>query len=310
MICSNCGNSVDSIHRFCPKCGAPVQAQAPPPVGGAQYNPPPYTAPAYTPGPPYTPGPTALPAKKSSGCGKWILIAVLILVVIGAVIAGAIYYGFRYTEKALKSSEAYTVAVKSLKENEEVQNQLGDIQETGFPIGAFSQNSDGSGTAAFVMSVKGTKGTGQYQVELTRKENVWHVVNGVLKTPNGETIRIGEKTLPYGEPMASPTKDSGPVTLDPRSKGAISGGVLNDKAVSLPKPVYPSIAKTAKASGRVVVQVLVDEDGNVIAAHAVSGHPLLQAAAVTAASTAKFTPTKVSGKPVKVIGVINYTFAL
>jgi protein TonB len=58
----------------------------------------------------------------------------------------------------------------------------------------------------------------------------------------------------------------------------------------------------------VVVQVLIDENGNVVSAHAVSGHPLLQAVAVGAARQAKFSPTKLSGQPVKVTGVIQYNF--
>jgi TonB family protein len=88
----------------------------------------------------------------------------------------------------------------------------------------------------------------------------------------------------------------------------ISGGVLNDKAISLPKPPYPPIARAAKASGTVVVQVTIDENGNVISARAVSGHPLLQAAAIAAARSAKFSPTRLSGQPVKVTGLITYNF--
>ena len=91
-------------------------------------------------------------------------------------------------------------------------------------------------------------------------------------------------------------------------RAPISGGVLNGKAISLPKPAYPPIARAAHASGTVVVQVLIDENGNVVSAHAVSGHPLLQAAAVGAAHQAKFSPTKLSGQPVKVTGVIQYNF--
>jgi len=45
-----------------------------------------------------------------------------------------------------------------------------------------------------------------------------------------------------------------------------------------------------------MVQVLVDEAGNVISAYAVSGHPLLQAAAVDAARNAKFSPTRLTAK--------------
>lgn len=89
----------------------------------------------------------------------------------------------------------------------------------------------------------------------------------------------------------------------------INGGVLNSKAVNMPAPEYPAIAKAANASGAVTVEVTVDEGGNVISAEAVSGHPLLRAAAVSAARQAKLPPTKLSGQPVKVSGVLVYNFA-
>ncbi|HJZ81863.1 MAG TPA: energy transducer TonB [Pyrinomonadaceae bacterium] len=97
-------------------------------------------------------------------------------------------------------------------------------------------------------------------------------------------------------------------TPAPTPHAPISGGVLNGKAVHLVTPPYPAIARSAHASGAVQVQVLIDENGNVVSAHAVSGHPLLQAAAVAAARASKFTPTKLSGQPVKVNGVIIYNF--
>jgi periplasmic protein TonB len=83
---------------------------------------------------------------------------------------------------------------------------------------------------------------------------------------------------------------------------------MNGKAVRLVQPAYPAIARSAHASGTVTVQVLVDESGNVISASAVSGHPLLQASAVSAARASKFSPTLLSGVPVKVSGVITYNF--
>jgi len=88
----------------------------------------------------------------------------------------------------------------------------------------------------------------------------------------------------------------------------ISGGVLNGKATSLPKPPYPAAARAVRASGAVSVQVLISESGSVISASAVSGHPLLRSAAVAAARGAKFSPTQLSGQPVKVSGVITYNF--
>jgi protein TonB len=88
----------------------------------------------------------------------------------------------------------------------------------------------------------------------------------------------------------------------------VSGGVLNGKATSLPKPAYPAAARAVQASGPVNVQVLIDESGHVVSASAVSGHPLLRAAAVSAARGARFSPTLLSGQPVKVSGVITYNF--
>jgi protein TonB len=88
----------------------------------------------------------------------------------------------------------------------------------------------------------------------------------------------------------------------------ISGGVLNGKAISLPKPAYPAAARAVRASGAVQVQVLIDETGKVVSASAAGGHPLLQAAAVAAARGARFSPTLLSGQPVKVSGIITYNF--
>lgn len=88
----------------------------------------------------------------------------------------------------------------------------------------------------------------------------------------------------------------------------ISGGVLNGKATSLPKPVYPAAAAAIRAEGTVGISVVIDEEGNVVSAKAVSGHPLLRAAAVKAARDAKFSPTLLNGEQVKVTGVLTYNF--
>lgn len=147
-------------------------------------------------------------------------------------------------------------------------------------------------------------------------------VAGAVKG-NVDYIPKGNGT-PFGDPNASgPPVASGPApiadeppppppaatpTPKPPPRAPISGGVLNGKAISLPKPPYPAIAKSARASGTVVVQVTIDESGKVISARAVSGHPLLQAAAVQAAYGARFSPTQLSGQPVKVTGTISYNF--
>lgn len=131
------------------------------------------------------------------------------------------------------------------------------------------------------------------------------------------SIDISDEERPFDSSFAARTAPSPPAvtssqTADPiaGSSGApISGGILNAKAISLPQPAYPQTGTAVKASGKVVVQVTVDESGKVISATAVSGHPLLRASAVGAARLARFTPTLLSGKPVKVNGTLEYEFS-
>ena len=128
------------------------------------------------------------------------------------------------------------------------------------------------------------------------------------KSPERPTPTASPRQTPNERPTPPPTPEPTAATPPSRPSGPISGGVLNGKAISLPKPTYPPIAKAARASGTVTVQVTIDESGNVIAARAVSGHPLLQQSAVQAARQARFSPTMLAGTPVKVTGVITYNF--
>jgi len=124
------------------------------------------------------------------------------------------------------------------------------------------------------------------------------------EVPGAPGVRSG---VVGGVPVANEDEPPPPVPGKSPPK-IVSGGVLNGKAISLPKPAYPALAKAVKAGGTVLVQVTVDENGKVISATAVSGHPLLRPAATQAAYGARFSPTKLSGQAVKVTGVISYNF--
>lgn len=114
----------------------------------------------------------------------------------------------------------------------------------------------------------------------------------------------------YKGPVNTPEPDeTQKVTPDSiNSSKTLSGGVLNGKATELPKPKFPAAARAVRVTGAVPVQVLIDEKGEVFAAQAVSGHPLLKSSATIAACNAKFMPTLLSGAPVKVSGIITYNF--
>jgi len=80
--------------------------------------------------------------------------------------------------------------------------------------------------------------------------------------------------------------------------------------VSLPAPVYPDIARRMRSVGKVEVEVVVDENGKVVSARAISGAGVLRDVAVQAALRARFSPTKLSGQPIKIVGMINYNFTM
>ncbi len=86
--------------------------------------------------------------------------------------------------------------------------------------------------------------------------------------------------------------------------------VLQGHAVFRAEPLYPEAAKKERVSGTVIVEVTVDETGNVIGTRAVCGPDLLVPAAVEAARNWRFSPTMLSGVPVKVIGTITFNFNL
>ena len=116
-------------------------------------------------------------------------------------------------------------------------------------------------------------------------------------TPTKATLKvteIGENEVPDG---------SGGGVAKP-----IDGGELNPKAVSLPKPIYTEEAKRIKATGRIVVKVIVDENGKVVFAQAQNGPAALREAAEAAAREAIFNPVVKDGITVRVTGTLVYDF--
>lgn len=110
-----------------------------------------------------------------------------------------------------------------------------------------------------------------------------------------ERLKELRESLDAGKPDATSTR-------------IVRGGVVNGKATSLPRPVYPANLNFGRKSGAVVVRVLISEEGKVTDARASCGHPDFAKSAVNAALKAKFTPTLLSGQAVKVSGVIVYNF--
>lgn len=111
-------------------------------------------------------------------------------------------------------------------------------------------------------------------------------------------------TRPSPSPSPLPTGTPTP----PAVNRPVNAGILNSRAVNLTTPAYPASAKAMRAVGRVMVQVMLDESGNVMSAKATSGHPLLRQSAEAAARQSRFNPIKVNNQAVAATGVLVYNF--
>ena len=114
----------------------------------------------------------------------------------------------------------------------------------------------------------------------------------------GVQVNIPDELPPAERPVQAPPKILKVTEL------------INSRALVLPKPPYPPLAKQIRLQGTVVIQVLIDENGKVLSARPVSGHPMLIPEAQRAAMQPKFSPTTLNGVGVKVSGMISYNFQM
>ena len=263
---------------------------------------------------------------------KWMLpVGCLGLILAGVALVGGIFF---VAMSAIKSSEVYQGALKVVQTHPAAVERLGQPVKDGWLVQGNIKLDASGGSANFQVPVSGPKSSGTLYVSAVSPEGTWMyekldlVIGGetvslldrnVVQPPPGAPVDVEEDADgSNGDASEDASDDAGEETTAPDeaetavpAEGrAVSGGVLNGKAISKPQPPYPALAKAARASGLVTVQVTVDETGGVVSAAAVSGHPLLRAAAEQAARQAKFSPTLLAGKPVKVKGVLTYNFVL
>jgi len=76
----------------------------------------------------------------------------------------------------------------------------------------------------------------------------------------------------------------------------VGGNVKPPRLLSGPAPIYPILAKQSRIQGIVVIEAIIDETGNVIEMHAISGHPLLIPAAMKSRVAEKIRTDNLDGE--------------
>lgn len=173
---------------------------------------------------------------------------------------------------------------------------------------------DGGKTLKISRETETPRGSQSAEMYFTKRESlgisggISSSVNGSAATGDALTNNANDTYKGSVEKIVSGSTPVSSETSSAQTDNTIKGGVLNRKALVLVQPEYPKKAKKEKIGGAVSVQVKIDEQGNVLSAKLVSGNPVFADVCEEAAKNSKFTPTVLSGKPVKILGIVTYNF--
>ncbi|HKQ93296.1 MAG TPA: energy transducer TonB [Blastocatellia bacterium] len=131
-----------------------------------------------------------------------------------------------------------------------------------------------------------------------------------IKLNGAPQFYYAKSAAPLSPPKIAAAENSNepPPPPTPAPAPRVSKGVITGEVVTKAQPTYPSIAKQINAAGEVQVAILINENGRVIEAKAIKGHPVLRASAEDAARKWIFNPTLLDGKPVKQPGTLTFVF--
>ena len=90
----------------------------------------------------------------------------------------------------------------------------------------------------------------------------------------------------------------------------MDGNVQSARLVNKVQPVYPALARQARIEGVVRLHAIIGKDGSIEQLEVISGHRLLQQAALDAVRQWVYQPTLLEGKPVEVDTTIDVAFQL
>jgi len=128
------------------------------------------------------------------------------------------------------------------------------------------------------------------------------------KSSSSVPLEVTYRTITYYAPVGDFQMNGGVIPGGLPRNAATPQNMFAGQARKRVEAVYPTAARAARISGHVVVEVIVDEEGDVLSARAISGHPLLKEAALDAAWDWKFSPVIYQGRAVKVVGAVEFRF--
>ncbi len=122
-------------------------------------------------------------------------------------------------------------------------------------------------------------------------------------------VKAGRKAV-FNQNLAASGADTKGIIVynfDSTSK-CLTVGIVNKRALRLPKPQTATLNLEIKKEEIVAVQIMVDMNGKVTNAKAINGDPMLRLICEIAARQATFSPTLINGPPITVKALLVYKF--
>ncbi len=144
----------------------------------------------------------------------------------------------------------------------------------------------------------------------TDARDTWTVRIVSITFKDGSHMTLHPAPIPPPPGVWETSEKTGPLPIKPAEPISIGGVLPESKLIKRVEPVYPEAAIKARLQGRVVLEITVDAEGNVVDAKVLKGHPFLDDAAVAAVKQWKYSPTFLNGKPVPVKATVSLIFNL
>ena len=153
-------------------------------------------------------------------------------------------------------------------------------------------------------------------LELTKAQKAAGGVSGGVAggvpggVQGGVAGRVRSDMPPPPPPPPPPPGEGSPLEVDGIAPVRVGGNVRPPAKITDVRPVYPPEAKGARVQGVVILEVVIDTEGNVRSTRVLRSIPILDAAAITAVEQWKFEPTLLNGAAVPVIMTVTVNFTL
>jgi protein TonB len=133
-------------------------------------------------------------------------------------------------------------------------------------------------------------------------------VAGGASLPNGAIPGINLNTVGARPNIPAPAVPVPPAPGETKGSSKAGGQIQQAVLISKKDPEYPKLARQTGAKGAVKLTATVGKDGRVKSVKVISGHPMLQAAAIEAVKQWIYKPTLLNGQPVETDTEIQLNF--